>query len=167
MEHVRERSGWIVPHHEPGVDSEISQCEELLLRVVDDSAPERPRVRHDDRHLHSAQYRGHPVRHRCGKTRYMRELPTGTVTFVFTDVEGSTELLKRVVSEAYGALLAGARSAAGYAAGRARLRRRRSVRTRRVLRGGTALDSPHARSGSRRAAHPPRRLGRLGHPLEP
>ncbi|MFL6018211.1 MAG: ATP-binding protein [Gaiellaceae bacterium] len=36
----------------------------------------------------------------------MRELPTGTVTFVFTDVEGSTELLKRVGPEAYAALLA-------------------------------------------------------------
>jgi predicted ATPase/class 3 adenylate cyclase len=35
----------------------------------------------------------------------MRELPTGTVTFVFTDVEGSTELLRRVGPEAYAALL--------------------------------------------------------------
>jgi len=35
----------------------------------------------------------------------MRELPTGTVTFVFTDVEGSTELLRRVGEDAYSALL--------------------------------------------------------------
>src|SRR5437763_1311083 len=36
----------------------------------------------------------------------MRELPAGTVTFVFTDVEGSTELLRRVGDDAYAALLA-------------------------------------------------------------
>ena len=37
----------------------------------------------------------------------MREdLPTGTVTFVFTDVEGSTRLLDQLGVEAYGALLA-------------------------------------------------------------
>ena len=36
----------------------------------------------------------------------MRELPTGTVTFVFTDVEGSTELLRRVGDAAYAELLA-------------------------------------------------------------
>jgi predicted ATPase/class 3 adenylate cyclase len=34
------------------------------------------------------------------------ERPTGTVTFVFTDVEGSTELLRRVGEDAYAALLA-------------------------------------------------------------
>jgi class 3 adenylate cyclase len=34
-----------------------------------------------------------------------RELPTGTVTFLFTDVEGSTRLLKRLGSE-YGGVLA-------------------------------------------------------------
>ena len=36
----------------------------------------------------------------------MTELPTGTVTFLFADVEGSTELLTRVGKEAYGELLA-------------------------------------------------------------
>ena len=37
----------------------------------------------------------------------MREdLPTGTVTFLFTDVEGSTRLLEELGTEAYGALLA-------------------------------------------------------------
>ena len=36
----------------------------------------------------------------------MAERPTGTVTFVFTDVEGSTELLRRVGEDAYAALLA-------------------------------------------------------------
>lgn len=36
----------------------------------------------------------------------MAARPTGTVTFVFTDVEGSTELLQRVGDEAYAALLA-------------------------------------------------------------
>src|SRR5690349_21996678 len=36
----------------------------------------------------------------------MRELPAGTVTFVFTDVEGSTELLRRVGDAAYAGLLA-------------------------------------------------------------
>jgi class 3 adenylate cyclase len=36
----------------------------------------------------------------------MVNLPSGTVTFVFSDVEGSTELLKRLGDEAYGTLLA-------------------------------------------------------------
>ena len=36
----------------------------------------------------------------------MRELPTGTVTFVFTDVAGSTDLLRRVSDAAYAELLA-------------------------------------------------------------
>ena len=36
----------------------------------------------------------------------MRDLPVGTVTFLFTDVEGSTELLARVGADDYGALLA-------------------------------------------------------------
>lgn len=35
----------------------------------------------------------------------MAELPTGTVTFLFTDIEGSTRLLQRV-GEAYRDLLA-------------------------------------------------------------
>jgi predicted ATPase/class 3 adenylate cyclase len=35
------------------------------------------------------------------------DLPTGTVTFLFTDVEGSTRLLDELGAEAYGALLAG------------------------------------------------------------
>ena len=34
------------------------------------------------------------------------ELPSGTVTFLFTDIEGSTRLLKRLGPERYGALLA-------------------------------------------------------------
>src|SRR5215203_2967824 len=36
----------------------------------------------------------------------VRELPTGTVTFLFTDIEGSTRLLKRLGAR-YGELLAG------------------------------------------------------------
>jgi class 3 adenylate cyclase len=35
-----------------------------------------------------------------------RELPTGTVTFVFTDVEGSTRLLQRVGADTYADALA-------------------------------------------------------------
>ena len=31
----------------------------------------------------------------------MRDLPSGTVTFLFTDVEGSTKLLHEVGAEAY------------------------------------------------------------------
>ena len=65
MEHVRERAGRVVAHHEPGVDAELPQREQLLLRVVDDAAPERPRVRHDDGDLHRAQYRLDPVRRRA------------------------------------------------------------------------------------------------------
>jgi len=34
------------------------------------------------------------------------ELPSGTVTFLFTDVEGSTALLTRIGKDAYGDLLA-------------------------------------------------------------
>ena len=33
-------------------------------------------------------------------------LPTGTVTLLFTDIEGSTKLLARVGDDAYGELLA-------------------------------------------------------------
>ena len=36
----------------------------------------------------------------------MSELPSGTVTFLFSDVEGSTKLLHELGSEAYGAALA-------------------------------------------------------------
>ncbi|MDQ3890427.1 MAG: tetratricopeptide repeat protein [Actinomycetota bacterium] len=36
----------------------------------------------------------------------MRDLPTGTVTFLFTDVEGSTRLLNELGAEAYGEALA-------------------------------------------------------------
>ena len=36
----------------------------------------------------------------------MRRLPTGTVTFLFTDIEGSTKLLNELGAEAYGAALA-------------------------------------------------------------
>src|SRR5579872_6269733 len=32
----------------------------------------------------------------CGKRCCMRELPTGTVTLLFTDIEGSTRLLQQV-----------------------------------------------------------------------
>src|SRR5438045_7827774 len=35
----------------------------------------------------------------------MAELPSGTVTFLFTDVEGSTELLRRLGKDGYAALL--------------------------------------------------------------
>jgi class 3 adenylate cyclase len=38
------------------------------------------------------------------------ELPTGTVTFVFTDVEGSTSLLNELGAEAYADALADHRS---------------------------------------------------------
>jgi predicted ATPase/class 3 adenylate cyclase len=39
-------------------------------------------------------------------SRVARELPTGTVTFVFTDVEGSTRLLQRLGTDAYADALA-------------------------------------------------------------
>jgi class 3 adenylate cyclase len=34
------------------------------------------------------------------------ELPVGTVTFLFTDIEGSTQLLKQLGGEGYGVALA-------------------------------------------------------------
>jgi predicted ATPase/class 3 adenylate cyclase len=37
--------------------------------------------------------------------RGVRDLPTGTVTFLFTDIEGSTRLLQELGAEAYGAAL--------------------------------------------------------------
>ena len=43
--------------------------------------------------------------------RQRRGLPTGTVTFLFTDVEGSTSLLKELGAEAYAAALADHRRA--------------------------------------------------------
>src|SRR5450759_1423929 len=39
-------------------------------------------------------------------TAMRRELPTGTVTFLFTDVEGSTKLLHELGTEAYAEALA-------------------------------------------------------------
>jgi class 3 adenylate cyclase len=36
----------------------------------------------------------------------MRELPSGTVTFLFTDIEGSTRLLEQLGTEAYAQALA-------------------------------------------------------------
>ena len=36
----------------------------------------------------------------------MGSLPQGTVTFLFTDIEGSTRLLQRIGRDRYGALLA-------------------------------------------------------------
>src|SRR5690348_213870 len=42
---------------------------------------------------------------RCGCTNQRMALPTGTVTMLFTDIEGSTRLLKQL-GERYGELLA-------------------------------------------------------------
>jgi hypothetical protein len=42
MQHVRERARRVVAHHEPRVDAELAQREELLFSVIDDSTPERP-----------------------------------------------------------------------------------------------------------------------------
>ena len=36
----------------------------------------------------------------------MRQLPTGTVTFLFTDIEGSTKLLRELGGDAYAQALA-------------------------------------------------------------
>jgi len=44
-----------------------------------------------------------------------KDLPTGTVTFVFTDPEGSTRLLDRLGAEAYADLLADHRRIVGEA----------------------------------------------------
>jgi class 3 adenylate cyclase len=38
--------------------------------------------------------------------RMRRDLPVGTVTFVFTDIEGSTRMLEELGADAYGVLLA-------------------------------------------------------------
>jgi class 3 adenylate cyclase len=38
--------------------------------------------------------------------RVMRSLPSGTVTFLFTDIEGSTRLLDALCPEGYAAALA-------------------------------------------------------------
>ena len=48
----------------------------------------------------------------------MNELPVGTVTFVFTDVEGSTRLLHELGAEAYADALAEHRRVKGRATGR-------------------------------------------------
>jgi len=47
-----------------------------------------------------------PARSVSEEPRKRAELPTGTVTFLFTDVEGSTSLLHELGAEAYGAALA-------------------------------------------------------------
>ena len=54
------------------------------------------------------------------------DLPTGTVTFLFTDVEGSTQLLQEFGAEAYGAML---------------VEQRRVVRETCVTRGGVEVDT--------------------------
>ncbi len=43
---------------------------------------------------------------RWARVAAMPDLPTGTVTFLFTDIEGSTRLLDELGAEAYGAALA-------------------------------------------------------------
>ena len=42
MQHVRERSRRVVADHEPRVDPDFAQREQLLFGVIDDSTPERP-----------------------------------------------------------------------------------------------------------------------------
>ena len=92
----------------------------------------------------------------------VRELPTGTVTFLFTDIEGSTRLLQRARASATPTLLAEHRRVAaggvrrhggrrGGHAGRRLLRRLRA----RARRGGGRR---RRRSGARRRAGP-RRMG--------
>jgi hypothetical protein len=89
----------------------------------------------------------------------MRDLPSGTVTFLFTDVEGSTKLLHELGAEAYAeALLEHRRvlreafSARGVASRSIRKvtpssspSRRRRVRSRRLPR--RSKDSQRVRSG--------------------
>src|SRR5690242_5441689 len=43
---------------------------------------------------------------RCKTGQVTGQLPSGTVTFLFTDIEGSTALLTRLGKDAYGKLLA-------------------------------------------------------------
>ena len=50
--------------------------------------------------------------------RMRRDLPTGTVTFVFTDIAGSTELLHELGEDAYAVALAQHRAALRDAFGR-------------------------------------------------
>src|SRR6187551_1261587 len=46
------------------------------------------------------------VARHCASLRRVRDLPSGTVTFLFTDVEGSTKLLHDLGAESYADLLA-------------------------------------------------------------
>ncbi|MCA1569866.1 MAG: hypothetical protein LC798_05990 [Chloroflexi bacterium] len=68
-----------------------------------------------------------------------RNLPSGTVTFLFTDVEGSTKLLHALGSEEYAQALA---------------EHRRVLREAFVSHGGVEVDTPTT-CGSRAAAREP------------
>ena len=55
VQDAREATRRVVAHHEPYVMAEPSERVRLKLRVLDDGAPERPRVGDDDPDLHVAQ----------------------------------------------------------------------------------------------------------------
>jgi hypothetical protein len=69
------------------------------------------------------------------------DLPTGTVTFLFTDVEGSTRLLHEIGPESYAAALA---------------QHRRSLREAFAAEGGVEVDRPPHSRRAARAAEPSR-----------
>ena len=54
------RPGGIVPHDDAGVVAEPAQGARLVVGVLLDSAPERPRVGDDDPDLHGATLPGRP-----------------------------------------------------------------------------------------------------------
>src|SRR5450759_5411107 len=103
-------------------------------------------------------------------TAMRRELPTGTVTFLFTDIEGSTKLLHELGAEAYADALADPargvrrerRLRGGYARRRLLCRFPDSTRSAGGGAGGAGGVRPGADPGAHGAAHRHTAPGRGG-----
>ena len=74
MQHARELTGRIVAHDRLHLDAPRAERFRLELGVLDDGAPEGPRVRHDDPDLHRGHYRRRAVRVRSPHDREILRL---------------------------------------------------------------------------------------------
>ena len=90
-------------HDEPHVRNALARFNQVTFE--DEAARDRARMRL----LRAAQQHGiMPIGFISAQLQSTRKLPTGDVTFLLTDIEGSTELLRRL-DDQYGPLLADVR----------------------------------------------------------